>query len=662
MEHYSPELTLADCLAVLRRRWPLIVAVAVAAGAIAFAWSSSQPKQYRAQTQLLMSAQTANQSLDPTASQVRDVARQLENELVFARSRVVADAVAEKLGRAPRVTVAGQSKSADLLTFTAVGSRPDAVALAADTYAETFIAMRSQRIVASSANTRRAIGDKLDELKTQRSRLDPKDTTLTAQRDALDRQIALYEQYTNGLDLMSDLAAASNAQVLSAAVEPVTPFSPTPVRTTALAAGVGLMLGVGLAFVRDYLDDRIRSKDGLERVTGAATTLAQVPKVSRRMSGDIADPLQASMLGETFRNLRAAVQFVGLRGGLRTLQVTSSRPGEGKSTVAGHLAVAMARSGTPVVLVDADLRRPMIANRFGLPNEVGLTSVMLGTATLDAVMQRVSGCPDLFVITSGPSPENAADLLWPTEQLSDVPTFPAVLQELVERGFSVIVDAPPVLPVADALTIARAVDGTLFVTTAGVSRRRDITRALESLNHVDARVIGTVLNQSTEQRHGRYGYGYEPHGATATRGLRRWSRKNRGAGKTAPVPSGRATIPATIGAPAAGAAAIPPRHNPSPVAVGPSTRVAAPKAPANRKPGGTTAATTATRPVPALAASPNAAHAPGLNPAAPGPAANPTLLDNLRAHLGIDQDGNATGNPTGNPTGETTAKNKRSKL
>lgn len=649
MEHYSPELTLADYLGVLRRRWPLIVAVAVAAGAIAFAWSSSQPKQYRAQTQILMSAQTANQSLDPTASQVRDVARQLENELVFARSRVVADAVAEKLGRASRVTVAGQSKSADLLTFTAVGSRPDAVALAADTYAETFIALRSQRIVASSANTRRAIGDKLDELKTQRSRLDPKDTTLTAQRDALDRQIALYEQYTNGLDLMSDLAAASNAQVLSAAVEPVKPFSPTPVRTTALAVVVGLMLGVGLALLREYLDDRVRSKDGLERVTGAATTLAQVPKVSRRMSGDLADPLQASLLGETFRNLRAAVQFVGLRGGLRTLQVTSSRPGEGKSTVAGHLAVAMARSGTPVVLVDADLRRPMIANRFGLPNEVGLTSVMLGTAALDAAMQRVPGCPDLFVITSGPSPENAADFLWPTEQASDVPTFPAVLQELVERGFSVIVDAPPVLPVADALTIARAVDGTLFVTTAGVSRRRDITRALESLNHVDARVIGTVLNQSTEQRHGRYGYGYgyEPHGSTATRGLRRWSRKSRRTATAAPV----SAIKTGTAAPAP--AANPPRHNPSPVAAAPSTRVAAPRPPANRKPGGTTAAASRPTPAPALATSPKAARTPGANPAGSGPAANPALLDNLRAHLGIDQDGN--------PTGEATAKTKGAK-
>lgn len=651
MEHYSPELTLADYLGVLRRRWPLIVAVAVAAGAIAFAWSSSQPKQYRAQTQILMSAQTANQSLDPTASQVRDVARQLENELVFARSRVVADAVAEKLGRAPRVTVAGQSKSADLLTFTAVGSRPDAVALAADTYAETFIALRSQRIVASSANTRRAIGDKLDELKTQRSRLDPKDTTLTAQRDALDRQIALYEQYTNGLDLMSDLAAASNAQVLSAAVEPVKPFSPTPVRTTALAVVVGLMLGVGLALLREYLDDRVRSKDGLERVTGAATTLAQVPKVSRRMSGDLADPLQASLLGETFRNLRAAVQFVGLRGGLRTLQVTSSRPGEGKSTVAGHLAVAMARSGTPVVLVDADLRRPMIANRFGLPNEVGLTSVMLGTAALDAAMQRVPGCPDLFVITSGPSPENAADFLWPTEQVSDVPTFPAVLQELVEWGFSVIVDAPPVLPVADALTIARAVDGTLFVTTAGVSRRRDITRALESLNHVDARVIGTVLNQSTEQRHGRYGYGYgygyEPHGSTATQGLRRWSRKSRRSSTAAPV----AAIKTGTAAPAP--AANPPRHNPSPVAAAPSTRVAAPKPPANRKPGGATAAASRPTPAPALATSPKAARTPGANPAGSGPAANPALLDDLRAHLGIDQDGN--------PTAEATVKTKGAK-
>ncbi len=639
MEHYSPELTLAEYLSVLRRRWWLIVAVTILAGGAAFAWSVSQPKQYRAQTQILMSAQTANQSLDPTASGVRDVARQLENELVFAKSRLVSDAVAARLGFKAKVSVAGQSKSADLITFTAEGPLPDLVVLAADTYAETYIALRSERIVNSSANTRRAITEKLDELKTQRTRFDPKDTTLSAQRDAVDRQIALYEQYTNGLDLMSDLAAASNAQVLSAAIRPTRPFSPTPARTATMAAVLGLMMGVGLAFMREFIDDRIRSKDRLERVTGAATTLSQIPKVSRRLSSEIIDPLHNTLLSETFRNLRAAVQFVGLRGGLRTIQITSARPGEGKSVVAGHLAVAMARSGTPTVLVDADLRRPMIAKRFGLPNDVGLTNVMLGTDSLDDAMQLVEGCPELYIITSGPSPTNAADLLWPAEQLSGVPTFPAVLQELVERGFSVIVDAPPVLPVADALTIARAVDGTLFVTTAGVSRRRDISRALESLSHVDARVIGTVLNQSTEQRNGRYGYGYEADAERTRRGRRRRSKVARGEAKGS-MTSNPPRMAASTNR-ETGAAPAPPRHNPSPATASATKRVASYSPPANRN------LVDATLPAEARSARPAASSAMAKPLVSSSTTANPALLDNLRAHLGIDTNGEA---PAEGPT------------
>jgi len=652
VEQYTPELTLADYLAVLRRRWALILAVGAVIAGAAYAWSATRPNQYRAQTQILMSAQTANQTLDPTASQVRDVARQLENELVFARSRVVRDAVTEKLGYGAAVNVAGESRSADLLTFTATGFDPERVARAADTYAETFIEMRTQRIVSSSAATRRAIDDKLLDLKRQRSDLNPRDASYASQVEAIDRQITLYEQYTNGLDLMGDLASASNAQVLSAAVAPATPFSPTPVRTTMLAAVVGLMLGVGLSFLLEFLDDRIRSKEDLERVTGSATTLALVPKVSKRMNNEVSDPLHAGILGETFRNLRAAVQFVGLRGGLRTIQVTSSRPSEGKSTVAGHLAVAMARSGSQVVLVDADLRRPMVANRFGLPNTIGLTNVMLGQESLDAAMQEIPECPGLYVITSGPSPENAADFLWPTESDSEAPTFPAVLAELVGRGFTVIVDAPPVLPVADALTIARAVDGTLFVTTAGVSGRRDIARALESLGHVDARVIGTVLNRATERGRGRYGYGYGyGYGPEASGKRRPWNRLRRRSKEARPAAASRPAKPAPRPAPP-----VKPPVPPRPQQAARINGSAAPTAAA--EPAAAPAVVAAT-PAPAAAEARQAVAVAGAAPIAPVATTDATsgaLLDNLRAHLGLggtpDAQAGTNGNGNAAPNGK----------
>jgi capsular exopolysaccharide synthesis family protein len=213
-------------------------------------------------------------------------------------------------------------------------------------------------------------------------------------------------------------------------------------------------------------------------------------------------------VGEAVRGLRTGVQFAGLSQTLRSLLVTSARPREGKSTIASSLAVALASSGTPTVLIDADLRKPRIHKLFGVAdNSTGLSTVLHGQVPLASALRNAPGVENLVLLPAGPSPDNAADLLWPGGVYSARVTIKTVVDELANAGYLVVVDAPPVLPVADALTVSRAVDGVVFVLAAGSARERDVTRAFELLGQAGANVIGVAVNKLTRSG-GGYGYGY----------------------------------------------------------------------------------------------------------------------------------------------------------
>ncbi len=207
---------------------------------------------------------------------------------------------------------------------------------------------------------------------------------------------------------------------------------------------------------------------------------------------------------EAYRGLRTSVQFMALANPTKILQITSPSAGDGKTTTSANIAWIMAEAGQRVVLVSCDLRRPRIHEFFGLQNDVGFTSVLLGESTLQDALVAVPGQPQLRLLPSGPVPPN------PSELLSGAKAH-EVFQSLSDLADIVVVDSAPILPVTDAAVLSTHADAVLIVVSAGVDKRRDVVRSVEMLKQINAPIVGTVLNRSPEAdsyAYSRYGYGY----------------------------------------------------------------------------------------------------------------------------------------------------------
>lgn len=193
-----------------------------------------------------------------------------------------------------------------------------------------------------------------------------------------------------------------------------------------------------------------------------------------------------SPISEAYRTLRTNLDFASLDQALKTLVVTSAGVGEGKSTTLANLAVVSAQAGRKVILVGADLRRPRIHQIFGANNEVGLTTMMMEDAALAAPPLQETAVEGLFVLPSGPLPPNPAELMG-SRRMEDV------IATLTERGDQVFFDTPPVVAVTDAAVLATKVDGVLLVVSAGQTRRENARTAVQRLEQINARLVGTVL-------------------------------------------------------------------------------------------------------------------------------------------------------------------------
>lgn len=291
---------------------------------------------------------------------------------------------------------------------------------------------------------------------------------------------------SNGQGLVS-------ASVIDPATVPNTPSAPKPTTNIALGIILGALIGLGQALLRSVLDTRVRNADDIESVTDKPI-LATVGHISKNQ-----DASEKRAHSEAYRRLRTNISFMGLGGERRTsFVISSSVPGEGKTQTSVSLARVLAQAGETVLLIDADLRRPQVAQRMQLDSELGLTDVLTRRGTLADL--AIPASTNLWVLPAGTIPPNPSELLG-SEAM-------AKLLNLVEREFDyVIIDTPPVIPVTDAVVLASQTGGIVLVTRSGITRRAQISESIEILDAGNATVLGVVLNDvQLRSKSDRYGY------------------------------------------------------------------------------------------------------------------------------------------------------------
>jgi capsular exopolysaccharide synthesis family protein len=289
------------------------------------------------------------------------------------------------------------------------------------------------------------------------------------------------------------------ATTVAPAVTPGEPSSPDLTRNLLLGAFAGLCLGLGLAFLRHTLDTKVRS-DADVKTLSQSPILAGLPVEKGRHAGVTVEQEPHGGYAEAVRRLRTNLLFVDVTTGTHSFVVTSAVPGEGKTTTAVNLAVAMASAGGRVLLVDADLRNPSVAKTMSLEGSVGLTTVLLGSAGLDEVVQRW-GDTDLHVLAAGQIPPNPSELLG-SEPMQEL------FAKLGQEYDFILVDSPPVIPVIDAVVIEKLTGGLLMVVASNRTKKRDVSSALRSLETVGAKVSGFAINFVTPSSSDAYRYGY----------------------------------------------------------------------------------------------------------------------------------------------------------
>jgi len=443
-------MELRDYVQVLRKQWRLIVlCVLLAAGAAALLTMRATP-QYQAQVTFFVSTPGEDTSSAYTGG-------------LFSQQRVrsYADIVAgPATAQAIAQAVPGLDSSAivDRVTATVV---PDTVLL--DTTVTDSSPERAQQIAQGLA-------------------------------DEFPQVIDALERPTEGG------ASPIKVSVVEQPTLPTSPVSPRPARNLALAVVLGLLLGVGVAVLREALDNTVKNPEDTRDAAGAATLGAITYDANTKNKPLIVSDSPRSVRSEAFRQLRTNLQFVQVDGPLRSLVLTSSVPKEGKSTTACNLAITMAQAGLRVCLVEGDLRRPRVADYLGMEGAVGMTDVLIGRVPLEDALQPW-GDGMLEVLPSGPLPPNPSELL-SSRHMSEL------IHALEQRFDLVLIDAPPLLPVTDSAIMSTLTDGAVLCVRVRQTRKDQLAQAADALRAVDAKILGVVLTMVPTKGPDAYqGYG-----------------------------------------------------------------------------------------------------------------------------------------------------------
>lgn len=445
-------LELRDYMRILRRSWILIVASALVGLLVSGAASVLTAPTYKAETQLFVAIQGSGSI------------QELQQGNTFSQARVQSyvKTVDSPIVLQPAIDSLGLKITSDQL----------AAKVQASTDVNTVLITL-------------AVSDK-----------SPVQAAAIAQAvaDSLVRAIDVLEKPKNGG------ASPVSLSIIKPATAPTAPSAPNTRMNLVLGLLVGVAVGTALSIFRNALDNKIRGEEDVLRITDAPLLGAIAFDQDALRKPLLTQSAPQSPRAESFRQLRTNLQFTNVGGEDQTVLITSSVPGEGKSTTATNLAIALAQTGQRVCLIDADLRRPMVHEYLGLEGRVGLTTALLGTVEINDLLQPW-GKDELFVVTSGRIPPNPSELLGSERMKS-------FLDEL-ERDFDkIIIDAPPLLPVTDAAVLSQHVGGVIIVVGAQKLKVRDLQKSLDALEMVGATTYGIVLNRVPSRGPDAYSYGY----------------------------------------------------------------------------------------------------------------------------------------------------------
>ena len=499
----------------LLRKWLwLVIVCALAAGTIAFIVSKNTTPVYEASSTLRVS-QASNPATTVAYADILTSERLARTYASLLTSRPVLEETANRLGVEVKslenaITVT-PVRDTLLLEITVEGPNARLIADVANVLPQVFIDRDREQQLGQVTKWRESLETEIDATLADITRTtnDLAATTDDSQKTRLEASLAQYRTTYSSLlasaqqAKIAEAQATNNLVVSEPAIVPETPIRPRTFTNTLLAMVIGAMLAVGAAFLTEYLDDTVKTSDDVERVTGMSTLGA----IARLKDAGGARQLVAWLKtkapeSEAYRTLRTNIQFSSVDKPIKTLLVTSSSPGEGKSTTTANLAVVMAQTGQKVIVVDTDLRRPVLHKVFGVPNNAGLTTALLAgeNADLESHMQPTE-IENLTVLTSGPIPPNPSELLGSHRMTG-------LVQALSQHADLVIFDSPPVLAVTDAAVLARQVDGVLLVADAGSTKEHALAAATAELQKTSGDLLGVALNRLDARRGYNYYYYY----------------------------------------------------------------------------------------------------------------------------------------------------------